>query len=138
MKKNLRKEIAFLLICVFIGLLNSSRVIGTEKTGILCFEMGAEVAYYFIKGKVIRYSAFHAFNPPTELQKTLYGKYVVDGNIISWRDKKTKVRFTYDKESKALAANENWNTASVCETIEFSAIKRYFEPILEKNRASLR
>ena len=138
MKKALRKKIKFSLVCVFLGLFNATQVAGIERTGILCFDMGTEVAYYFIKGKVIRYSAFHAFNPPTELQKTLYGKYVVAGNVISWRDEKTKVRFSYDEEIKALAANENWNAASVCETIDFSEIKRYFEPILEKNRASLR
>ena len=138
MKKALPKKTVFPLVCLFIAFFNPSRVVGIEKTGILCFEMGAEVAYYFIKGKVIRYSAFHAFNPPTELQKQLYGKYVVDGNLISWKDKKTKVRFTYDEESKALAANENWNTASVCEIVEFSEINQYFEPILEKNRASVR
>ena len=138
MKKALPKETVFALVCVFMALLNPSRVVGIEQTGILCFEMGAQVAYYFINGKVIRYSAFHAFSPPTELQKSEYGKYVVDGKRISWRDQKTKVSFTYDEESKALAANENWNTASVCESIEFSDINRYFEPILEKNRASVR
>ena len=138
MKKALAKKILLPLICAFLTLLNPSQVVGIEKTGILCFEMGAEVAYYFIKGNVIRYSAFHAFNPPIELQKKLYGKYVVEGNLISWRDEKTKVRFTYNKESKALAANDNWNTASVCETVKFSEISRYFEPILEKNRASTR
>ena len=138
MKKKSPKETVLPLICVFIALLNPSPVVGVEKTGILCFEMGAQVAYYFIKGKVIRYSAFHAFNPPTELQKTLYGKYTVNGNRISWRDKTTRVNFTYDVESKALAANENWNTASLCESIEFSDIGQYFEPILEKNKASVR
>ena len=138
MKKKSPKETVLPLICLFIALLNPSRVVGVEKTGILCFEMGAQVAYYFIQGKVIRYSAFHAFNPPIELQKKLYGKYVVEGNLVSWRHEKTKVRFTYNKESKALAANENWNTASVCETVKFSEISRHFEPILEKNRASTR
>ena len=138
MKKTLPKEAVLPVICIFIALLNPSRVVGVERTGILCFEMGAQVAYYFIKGKVIRYSAFHAFNPPTELQKTLYGKYVVDGNRINWRDQKSKVSFTYDVELKALAANENWNAASVCESIKFSDINKYFEPILEKNRSSVR
>lgn len=138
MKKALPKETVFALVCVFMALLNPSRVVGIEQTGILCFEMGAQVAYYFINGKVERYSAFHAFSPPTELQKSEYGKYVIDGNRISWRDQKTKVSFTYDEKLKALAANENWNTASLCESIEFSDINRYFEPILEKNRASVR
>ena len=138
MKKKSPKETVLPLICLFIALLNPSRVVGVEKTGILCFEMGAQVAYYFIQGKVIRYSAFHAFNPPTELQKKLYGKYVVNGNRISWRDQVTKVNFTYDEKSKALAANENWHTASLCESIEFSDIGRHFDPILKKNKASVR
>ena len=63
---------------------------------------------------------------------------MVNGNRISWRDQVTKVNFTYDEKSKALAANENWHTASLCESIEFSDIGRHFEPILEKNKASVR
>ena len=98
MKKALAKKILLPLICAFLTLLNPSQVVGIEKTGILCFEMGAEVAYYFIKGKVIRYSAFRFCHQSN--YKKLYGKYVVEGNLISWRDEKTKVRFTYNKESK--------------------------------------
>ena len=75
MKKALAKKILLPLICAFLTLLNPSQVVGIEKTGILCFEMGAEVAYYFIKGNVIRYSAFHAFNPPIELQKKLNHRF---------------------------------------------------------------
>ena len=116
--------------------MNSSRVHSMDKTGILCFEMGAEVAYYFIKGKVLRYSAFHAFNPPIELQKQLYGSYKLEANLVKWKDDKTKVRFSYDMDSKRLAANENWSTASLCEPVDFKKIKQHFAPILEKNRRS--
>ena len=112
-----------------------SPVYGIDKSGILCSEMGAEVAYYFIRGKVIRYSAFHAFIPPTELQKQLYGNYLVQGGLIKWKDNKTMVRFSYNMESKILAANEKWNVASPCETITFPEIKDHFRPILQGNRS---
>ena len=137
MKKTLSIHRALPLICVILALIHPSRLLGVEKTGILCFEMGAEVAYYFIKGKVIRYSAFNVFSPPTELQKELYGKYIVDGDLVSWKDAKTKVRFAYDTKSKILAANENWSTASRCEIVSFSELNLHFANILRKNRASL-
>jgi len=108
---------------------------GFERVGVLCFEMGAEVAYYFIKGKVIRYSAFHAFNPPTKLQKQLYGDYSVKGNLIEWRDEKTKVFFSYDTRSKKVATNKKWNVASRCEEVSLAQIKEHFLPILERNRS---
>ena len=43
-----------------------------DRRGVICLEMGSEVAFFFINGKVIRYSAFHMFDPPVELQKKLY------------------------------------------------------------------
>jgi len=113
----------------------SNGAAGFERVGVLCFEMGAEVAYYFIKGKVIRYSAFHAFSPPTKLQKQLYGNYSVQGGLIEWRDEKTRVHFSYDTRSKKVATNKKWNAASPCEEVSLAQIKEHFLPILERNRS---
>ena len=129
-----KTQIVLFLIGLSISSLSNGS--GFDRKGILCFEMGAEVAYYFIKGKVIRYSAFHAFVPPTELQKQLYGSYEVSGDKIRWVDRRTKVRFSYDRKKMTLAANEKWSTASTCDEVTISEIKEYFGPILERNRTN--
>ena len=105
-----------------------------DRRGVLCFEMGSEVAFFFINGKVIRYSAFHMFDPPVELQKKLYGQYKSKGSEIEWRDDATKVKFTLDVSRLKLAANNNWGASSTCEESSLAEIKEYFEPILERNR----
>ena len=130
---NNKIAVGFFLMMWFLAVPSLSA--GFERVGVLCFEMGAEVAYYFIKGKVIRYSAFHAFSPPTKLQKQLYGDYSIKGDLIEWRDEKTKVRFSYDRGSSKVATNRKWNTASPCEEVTLPQIKKHFRPMLERNRS---
>ena len=97
-----------------------------DRRGVICFEMGSEVAFFFINGKVIRYSAFHMFNPPVELQKKLYGKYKANGSKLEWRDDSTKVKFTLDINKL------NWQliiigaASSNCEENTLTEIKEYF------------
>ncbi len=105
-----------------------------DRRGVICFEMGSEVAFFFINGKVIRYSAFHMFDPPVELQKKLYGEYRTDGSKLEWRDESTKVKFTLDINQLTLVANNNWSASSSCEENSLADIKQYFKPILDRNR----
>ena len=133
----MRKKIHFLIFSLAFG----CQVVGAEtfdRKGVICFEMGSEVAFFFINGKVIRYSAFHMFEPPVELQKKLYGKYKSNGRLLEWRDDSTKVRFSLDLDKLRLAANNNWGSSSSCEEHSLSEIKEFFQPILERNRRGVR
>ena len=128
-----KKIVTFLIFAAYF-LLDISAKENFDRRGVICFEMGSEVAFFFINGKAIRYSAFHMFNPPVELQKKLYGDYQVSGSKLEWRDDSTKVKFTLDLDQLRLAANNNWDASSNCEENTLTEIKGYFKPILERNR----
>ena len=130
----MHKKIVIFLIFLAYFSLDISAEENFDRRGVICFEMGSEVAFFFINGKVIRYSAFHMFNPPVELQKKLYGNYKANGSKLEWRDDSTKVKFTLDLNQLKLAANNNWGSSSNCEENTLTEIKEYFRPILERNR----
>lgn len=130
----MHKKIVIFLIFLAYFSLDISAEENFDRRGVICFEMGSEVAFFFINGKVIRYSAFHMFNPPVELQKKLYGVYKANGSKLEWRDDSTKVKFTLDLNQLKLAANNNWGASSNCEENTLTEIKEYFRPILERNR----
>ena len=89
----MRIKLLFFLFFFTLSCVNSHSE-SFDRRGVLCFEMGSEVAFFFINGKVIRYSAFHMFNPPVTLQKKLYGEYKLNGSKVEWQDDATKVKFT--------------------------------------------
>ena len=129
----LKKTILFLILLACTPLYIGANE-NFDRRGVICFEMGSEVAFFFINGKVIRYSAFHMFDPPVELQKKLYGAYTANGSKLEWRDDSTRVKFTLDINKLALAANNNWSASSNCEENSLAEIKEYFKPILEQNK----
>ena len=134
MIKIFRKTLIFgLFILTTFGYLSASPNGGEPHNGAVCFEMGASVGYYFFKKKVIRYSAFHPFNPPTKLVKTLVGDYVVTGSLVNWYDKANRINYSYDKEKHRLAVNGKWSNAAHCEEKSLGELKLFFQPILEKN-----
>ena len=130
----MRKKVTLFLILLACTFLYIGATENFNRRGVICFEMGSEVAFFFINGKVIRYSAFHMFDPPVELQKKLYGEYQAKGSKLEWRDDSTKVKFTLDLNQLTLAANDNWDAGSTCEENSLDEIKEYFEPILDRNR----